>query len=46
MKLFYEDWWTELLPSFKKDAHIVLGNAAQNPTTLTSHDWITEQMTP
>ena len=46
MKQFYEDWWTELLPSFKKDAYIFLGNPAHNPTTLTSHDWITEQMTP
>lgn len=46
MKQFYRDWWTELLPSFKKDAYIFLGNPAHNPTTLTSHDWITEQMTP
>jgi len=46
MKRFYEEWWAELLPSFKKDAYIFLGNPAHNPTCLTSHDWITEQMTP
>ncbi len=46
MKQFYEDWWAELLPSFKKDAYIFLGNPAHNPTCLTSHDWITDDMTP
>jgi arylsulfatase B len=43
---FYEDWWTELTPTFAQDVAIALGHEAQNPTTLTSHDWITTGSTP
>jgi arylsulfatase A-like enzyme len=43
---FYEDWWTELEPTFKQDCAIYLGHEAQNPTTLTCHDWITTGSTP
>ena len=46
LKQFYEDWWADLEPSFKKNAYIALGNPAHNPTCLTSHDWITVAMTP
>ena len=46
LKKFYEDWWAELLPTFDQDARIVLGNDAENPAALTSHDWITVAMTP
>ena len=43
---FYEDWWTELEPTFAQDTRIYLGHAAENPATLTSHDWITTGSTP
>ncbi len=38
---FYDSWWAELEPTFDQDARIYLGHEADNPTTLTSHDWIT-----
>jgi arylsulfatase B len=43
---FYEDWWTELTPTFKQDCAIYLGHQAENPARLTSHDWITTGSTP
>lgn len=43
---FYEDWWTELLPTFQNDTAIYLGHPQDNPARLTSHDWITTKMTP
>jgi arylsulfatase B len=43
---FYDDWWEELLPTFKQDAAIYLGHPAENPATLTCHDWITTGTTP
>jgi arylsulfatase A-like enzyme len=43
---FYDDWWTELLPTFKQDVAIHLGADGGNPATLTCHDWITTGSTP
>ena len=43
---FYDDWCAELLPTFKQDAAIYLGHPAENPATLTCHDWITTGSTP
>lgn len=43
---FYDQWWDELLPTFKQSTAIHLGNPADNPARLTSHDWITTRMTP
>ena len=43
---FYDDWWTELLPTFKQDVGIHLGADGGNPATLTCHDWITTGSTP
>jgi arylsulfatase B len=43
---FYDDWWTELLPTFKQDVAIYLGHDGGNPATLTCHDWITRGSTP
>jgi len=43
---FYDAWWTELLPTFSQDAAIYLGHPAENPATLTCHDWITTGTTP
>ncbi|MCA9051306.1 MAG: N-acetylgalactosamine-4-sulfatase, partial [Planctomycetaceae bacterium] len=39
-------WWTELEPTFQQDTAISLGHPSDNPARLTSHDWITTQMTP
>jgi arylsulfatase A-like enzyme len=43
---FYEAWWAELKPSFANATAIHLGNPADNPARLTSHDWITTGSTP
>ena len=43
---FYDDWWTELLPTFQQDVAIHLGADGGNPATLTCHDWITTGSTP
>lgn len=46
MTKFYDEWWADLLPSFKNDTAIYLGHARANPARLTSHDWITTGSTP
>ncbi|MEM0897781.1 MAG: arylsulfatase [Verrucomicrobiota bacterium] len=43
---FYNDWWAELEPTFAQATAISLGHPAENPATLTSHDWITTGSTP
>jgi arylsulfatase A-like enzyme len=46
LRAFYEDWWTELEPTFQQATPIHLGHPAENPATLTCHDWITSDLTP
>lgn len=36
----YEKWWSSMEPSFSDDCEIHLGNAAENPSILTAHDWL------
>ena len=43
---FYEQWWTELEPTFAQSTAIYLGHPNDNPARLTSHDWITTGSTP
>jgi arylsulfatase B len=43
---FYNQWWTEIEPSFQNATAIYLGHPADNPARLTSHDWITTGSTP
>ncbi|MDG2124777.1 MAG: arylsulfatase [Verrucomicrobiales bacterium] len=43
---FYDDWWSELEPTFAQSTAIYLGHPAENPARLTSHDWITTGSTP
>ena len=38
----YEAWWADISPAFKKYSRIIVGNPAENPAVLTSHDWLTE----
>ncbi len=44
MRAFYEAWWSELLPSFKEDAYIIVGNDNAPLVDLTSHDVIMEKV--
>ncbi|MDU0354781.1 arylsulfatase [Paraglaciecola aquimarina] len=37
---FYENWWTELAPTFGEPTAIYLGADEANPVDLTSHDWL------
>ncbi len=41
LQAFYEAWWAELEPTFARDCRIVIGAEQENPSWLTSHDWIT-----
>ncbi|MEO0414002.1 MAG: arylsulfatase [Verrucomicrobiota bacterium] len=43
---FYNEWWAEIEPTFGEPARIIIGNDAENPSRLTSHDWITEGSVP
>ncbi len=46
LRNFYEDWWTELEPTFANSTAIHLGDPHDNPARLTSHDWITTRLNP
>ena len=39
----YEAWWEGLAPAFKRQARIVVGTKHENPSRLSSHDWLTTQ---
>lgn len=43
---FYDEWWEELTPTFSQDVPTYVGHPAENPVTLTSHDWITNGGSP
>lgn len=38
MRAFYQSLWADMAPSYKLTPEIILGNSADNPATLTSHD--------
>ncbi|MEM7699584.1 MAG: N-acetylgalactosamine-4-sulfatase, partial [Verrucomicrobiota bacterium] len=46
LKTFYDEWWEELEPTFGEPTRIRIGSDAENPSRLTSHDWITTGSTP
>jgi arylsulfatase B len=46
LKNFYDAWWADISPSFGDPARIHIGNQAENPSRLTSHDWITTGSSP
>jgi len=46
LKAFYEEWWADIAPTFGDPARIHIGNPAENPSRLTSHDWITTDSSP
>lgn len=38
----YDRWWDSLEPARRRSVPITLGHPAQNPVTLTAHDWRAE----
>ncbi len=46
LREFYQGWWEEIEPSFNNDTAIYIGHPQDNPSRLTSHDWITTGSTP
>jgi len=40
MRKFYEQWWTELEPTFAQTTEIYLGHPDHPVVSLTAHDWI------
>ncbi len=41
----YDRWWDSISPGFVVDERVVIGNDDENPTQLTSHDWLTDDGT-
>lgn len=41
LKAAYEDWWQSLTPTFERYVRIKLGSPAEDPASLTCHDWHT-----
>ncbi|MFR9620822.1 MAG: arylsulfatase [Rikenellaceae bacterium] len=42
----YDEWWECNSPNFVEEPYFIIGNSAQNPTTLYCHDWHTEGTSP
>ena len=40
MRAFYDQWWTELKPTFSQTTEIYLGHQDHPKVVLTAHDWI------
>lgn len=41
LRAAYEAWWEDISPAFAQVSRLHLGNPAENPATLTAHDWLT-----
>ncbi len=46
LSAMYEEWWTKNSPNFVEEPYFIIGNAAENPTTLYCHDWHTLKTSP
>lgn len=46
LRAAYEAWWADITPAFSKTSRIRVGHPAENPSTLTAHDWITSGLSP
>jgi len=46
LKAAYDDWWSEISPTYNDQPHIIIGHEKDNPTTLYCHDWHTESVSP
>ncbi|MGQ1784611.1 MULTISPECIES: arylsulfatase [unclassified Saccharicrinis] len=42
----YDAWWNEISPTFVEKPFFIIGDEAENPTTLFCHDWHSEKFTP
>ncbi|MFR9649318.1 MAG: arylsulfatase [Rikenellaceae bacterium] len=42
----YDEWWAKSLPNYQAQPYFVIGNSAENPTTLHCHDWHSEKDSP
>jgi arylsulfatase B len=40
MRAFYDQWWTDLEPSFAQTTEIQLGHPDHPKVTMTAHDWL------
>ena len=45
-KAAYDKWWNEISPTFVEKPYFIIGDEAENPTTLFCHDWHSETFTP
>jgi hypothetical protein len=45
-KAAYDTWWAEISPTFVEKPYFIIGDKAENPTTLFCHDWHSETFTP
>ncbi|MCM4156932.1 arylsulfatase [Christiangramia antarctica] len=43
-KKAYDNWWKEISPSYEAQPYIIIGDEAENPTTVFGHDWHTERI--
>ena len=46
LREYYEAWWKDIEPSFKRDVLITIGHPSEDPAVLTSHDWVARGSTP
>ncbi len=46
LSAMYEEWWEKNSPNFPEEPYFILGNKADNPTTLFCHDWHTPKTSP
>ncbi len=46
LRTAYEAWWKELEPSFARTTRINIGHPGENPARLTSHDWVSTDLSP
>ncbi len=42
----YDEWWETNSPNFIEQPYFIIGNKAENPTTLNCHDWHTDKVSP
>lgn len=46
LKSAYEEWWSDISPSFEDMPRIKIGSEQESPAVLTCHDWHTEGQIP
>ncbi len=42
----YDKWWEQSFPNYLEQPYFIVGNPAENPTTLYCHDWHTDATSP